>query len=90
MSLTLEAQQQFTTHNPNPETIWLAYHQGYLDGARRPLTDEEVEAMAAAVYEGLKQPGYPGWDSYTNCADKSDYLDAVRDAVAAMRGVVDE
>lgn len=60
------------------------YEAGFIAGATRRPTDEEIEAGAKAFYEALKPDYYPQWDS--DCALRAEYYDAMRLAVKAMQG----
>lgn len=60
------------------------YEAGFIAGAARNPTDEEIVAGAEAFYEALKPDSYPQWDS--DCALRAEYCDAMRLAVKAMQG----
>lgn len=64
------------------------YEAGFIAGATRRPTDEEIVAGAKAFYEALKPDSYPQWDS--DCALKAEYYDAMRLAVKAMQGKATE
>lgn len=64
------------------------YEVGFIAGATRQPTDEEIVAGAKAFYEALKPDSYPQWDS--DCALKAEYYDAMRLAVKAMQGKATE
>lgn len=59
------------------------YVAGFIAGATRQPTNEEIEAGAKAFYEALKPDSYPQWDS--DCALRAEYYDAMRLAVKAMQ-----
>lgn len=59
------------------------YEAGFIAGATRRPTNEEIVAGAKAFYEALKPDSYPQWDS--DCALRADYIDAMRLAVKAMQ-----
>lgn len=67
-----------------PETALYAYQAGFIAGATRRPTNEEIVAGAKAFYEALKPDSYPQWDS--DCALRADYIDAMRLALKAMQG----
>lgn len=60
------------------------YEAGFIAGATRRPTDEEIAAGAKAFHEALKPDSYPQWDS--DCALRAEYHDAMRLAVKAMQG----
>lgn len=60
------------------------YEAGFIAGATRRPTNEEIVAGAKAFYEALKPDSYPQWDS--DCALRAEYYDAMRLAVKAMQG----
>lgn len=60
------------------------YEAGFIAGATRRPTNEEIVAGAKAFYEALKPDYYPQWDS--DCALRAEYYDAMRLAVKAMQG----
>ena len=64
------------------------YEAGFIAGATRQPTDEEIAAGAKAFYEALKPDSYPQWDS--DCALRAEYYDAMRLAVKAMQGKATE
>ena len=64
------------------------YEAGFIAGATRRPTDEEIVAGAEAFYEALKPDSYPQWDS--DCALRAEYFDAMRLAVKAMQGKATE
>lgn len=59
------------------------YEAGFIAGATRQPTNEEIVAGAKAFYEALKPDSYPQWDS--DCALRAEYYDAMRLAVKAMQ-----
>lgn len=64
------------------------YEAGFIAGATRQPTNEEIVAGAKAFYEALKPDSYPQWDS--DCALRADYIDAMRLALKAMQGKATE
>lgn len=64
------------------------YEAGFIAGATRRPTNEEIVAGAKAFYEALKPDSYPQWDS--DCALRAEYYDAMRLAVKAMQGKASE
>ena len=64
------------------------YEAGFIAGATRRPTNEEIVAGAKAFYEALKPDYYPQWDS--DCALRADYIDAMRLALKAMQGKATE
>ena len=64
------------------------YEAGFIAGATRRPTNEEIVAGAKAFYEALKPDYYPQWDS--DCALRAEYYDAMRLAVKAMQGKATE
>lgn len=59
------------------------YEAGFIAGATRRPTNEEIIAGAKAFYEALKPDSYPQWDS--DCALRAEYFDAMRLAIKAMQ-----
>lgn len=51
------------------------YEAGFIAGATRRPTNEEIVAGAKAFYEALKPDSYPQWDS--DCALRAEYYDAM-------------
>ena len=64
------------------------YEAGFIAGATRRPTNEEIVAGAKAFYEASKPDSYPQWDS--DCALRAEYYDAMRLAVKAMQGKATE
>ena len=64
------------------------YEAGFIAGATRRPTKEEIEAGAKSFYEALKPDSDPQWDS--DCALRADYIDAMRLALKAMQGKATE
>ena len=64
------------------------YEAGFIAGATRRPTNEEIVAGAKAFYEALKPDSYPQWDS--DCALRAEYYDAMRLAVKARMNLLDE
>lgn len=63
------------------------YEAGFIAGATRPPTGEEIEAVAETVWNKVMVPnGHRPWSESQECVMKADFIDVARTALKAAQG----
>lgn len=67
------------------------YEAGFIAGATRQPTDEEIEAVAETVWNKVMVPnGHRPWADTQECVMKADFIDVARTALETAQGKATE
>ena len=67
------------------------YEAGFIAGATRQPTDEEIEAVAETVWNKVMVPnGHRLWADTQECVMKADFIDVARTALETAQGKATE
>lgn len=83
-----------TRHKNDPYIVpdlQQVFDDGYIAGATRQPTDEEIEAVAETVWNTVMVPnGHRPWSESQECVMKADFIDVARTALETARGKATE